>query len=103
MKAGILSIGLDTYWAQFDGLLDNLNGYHAEIRDRIAGNRSRSLWLNRYAAFTSMCLIFACASLVLGSSILRTPFLKEASIFDSSTSPGSSRVRRNEPKRRSRR
>ena len=36
MKAGLFSIGLDTYWAQFDGLLDNLNGYHAEIRDRIA-------------------------------------------------------------------
>jgi L-arabinose isomerase len=37
MKAGIFSIGLDTYWGQFDGLLDNLNGYHADIRDRIAG------------------------------------------------------------------
>ncbi|MDG1358550.1 MAG: L-fucose/L-arabinose isomerase family protein [Akkermansiaceae bacterium] len=37
MKAGIFSIGLDTYWPQFDGLLDNLNGYHAEIRDRITG------------------------------------------------------------------
>ncbi len=37
MKAGVFSIGLDTYWAQFDGLLDNLNGYHAQIRDRIAG------------------------------------------------------------------
>jgi len=37
MKAGIFSIGLDTYWPQFDGLLDNLNGYHAQIRDRIAG------------------------------------------------------------------
>ena len=36
MKAGIFSIGLDTYWAQFDGLLDNLNGYHNQIRDRIA-------------------------------------------------------------------
>ncbi len=36
MKAGFFSIGLDTYWPQFDGLLDNLNGYHAEIRDRIA-------------------------------------------------------------------
>jgi len=36
MKAGIFSIGLDTYWAQFDGLLDNLNGYHAQIRERIA-------------------------------------------------------------------
>jgi L-arabinose isomerase len=37
MKAGIFSIGLDTYWAQFEGLLDNLNGYHAQIRVRIAG------------------------------------------------------------------
>ena len=37
MKAGIFSIGLDTYWPQFDGLLDNLNGYHAQIRNRIAG------------------------------------------------------------------
>lgn len=35
MKIGIFSIGLDTYWAQFDGLLDHLNGYHAQIRDRI--------------------------------------------------------------------
>ena len=35
MKAGIFSIGLDTYWGQFSGLLDNLNGYHAQIRDRI--------------------------------------------------------------------
>jgi L-arabinose isomerase len=37
MKAGIFSIGLDTYWAQFDGLLDHLNGYHTQIRDRIGG------------------------------------------------------------------
>lgn len=36
VKAGIFSIGLDTYWKQFDGLLDHLNGYHAQIRDRIA-------------------------------------------------------------------
>ena len=36
MKIGLFSIGLDTYWAQFEGLLDNLNGYHAQIRDRIA-------------------------------------------------------------------
>jgi len=37
MKVGLFSIGLDTYWDQFDGLLDNLNGYHAETRDRIMG------------------------------------------------------------------
>jgi len=36
MKVGLFSIGLDTYWDQFDGLLDNLNGHHAEIHDRIA-------------------------------------------------------------------
>lgn len=36
MKVGIFSIGLDTYWPQFDGLLDKLTGYHGQIRDRIA-------------------------------------------------------------------
>ena len=36
MKVGIFSLGLDTYWDQFDQLLDHLNGYHREIRDRIA-------------------------------------------------------------------
>lgn len=36
MKAGIFSIGLDTYWPQFDGLLDNLTHYHVEIRERIS-------------------------------------------------------------------
>jgi L-arabinose isomerase len=36
VKVGLFSIGLDTYWAQFDGLLKNLNGYHAQIRDRIS-------------------------------------------------------------------
>jgi len=35
MKIGLFSIGLDTYWDQFDGLLDKLTGYHARIRDRI--------------------------------------------------------------------
>lgn len=35
MKTGLFSIGLDTYWDQFDGLLDNLNSYHAQIHDRI--------------------------------------------------------------------
>ncbi len=35
MKVGTFSIGLDTYWAQFDGLLDHLNGYHTETCGRI--------------------------------------------------------------------
>ena len=37
MKIGIFSIGLDTYWDQFEELLGHLNGYHAQIRDRVAG------------------------------------------------------------------
>lgn len=37
MKAGIFSIGLDTYWPQFDGLLNNLIGYHNKILDRLVG------------------------------------------------------------------
>ena len=35
MKIGLFSIGLDTYWAQFDGLLDNLEGYHNQILGRV--------------------------------------------------------------------
>ena len=35
MRVGTFAIGLDKYWAQFDGLLDNLNSYHAEICGRI--------------------------------------------------------------------
>jgi len=36
MKAGIFSIGLETYWPQFDGLLDKLTGYHREIATQIS-------------------------------------------------------------------
>lgn len=35
MKTGLFSIGLDTYWPQFDGLLDNLTGYHNHISDKL--------------------------------------------------------------------
>lgn len=35
MKTGLFSIGLDTYWPQFDGLLDNLTSYHNQISDKI--------------------------------------------------------------------
>ena len=34
-KVGLFGIGLDTYWPQFDGLLDNLNGYQNQIKNRI--------------------------------------------------------------------
>ena len=30
-KVGLFGIGLDTYWAQFDGLLDNLKKYQEQI------------------------------------------------------------------------
>ncbi len=36
-KVGLFGIGLDTYWAQFDGLLGNLKGYQEQIKKRIAG------------------------------------------------------------------
>ncbi len=36
-KVGLFGIGLDTYWAQFDGLLANLKTYQEQIRNRIAG------------------------------------------------------------------
>ncbi len=34
-KVGLFGIGLDTYWAQFDGLLDNLKAYQEQIKNRI--------------------------------------------------------------------
>jgi L-arabinose isomerase len=36
-KVGLFGIGLDTYWAQFDGLLENLKGYQNEIKNKIEG------------------------------------------------------------------
>jgi L-arabinose isomerase len=34
-KIGIFGIGLDTYWDQFDGLLDRLNGYQKQLADKM--------------------------------------------------------------------
>jgi L-arabinose isomerase len=34
-KVGLFGIGLDTYWAQFEGLLDNLMGYQNSIKHKI--------------------------------------------------------------------
>lgn len=34
-KVGLFSIGLDTYWDQFDSLLEHLAGYHNEIKEKI--------------------------------------------------------------------
>lgn len=35
VKVGFFSIGLETYWAQFKGLKENLLGYHAQIREEL--------------------------------------------------------------------
>ncbi|WP_347840576.1 L-fucose/L-arabinose isomerase family protein [uncultured Draconibacterium sp.] len=37
IKIGLFGIGLDTYWDQFDGLLDRLKSYQSQISNRIAG------------------------------------------------------------------
>lgn len=34
-KIGLFGIGLDTYWDQFDGLLDRLKGYQKQIADKM--------------------------------------------------------------------
>ncbi|MFY9153199.1 MAG: L-fucose/L-arabinose isomerase family protein [Prolixibacteraceae bacterium] len=36
-KVGLFGIGLDTYWSQFSGLLDNLQAYQNQIKNRISG------------------------------------------------------------------
>ncbi|MFC2097668.1 arabinose isomerase [Bacteroidota bacterium] len=36
IKVGLFGIGLDTYWEQFDGLLNNLKAYQEQIKDKIA-------------------------------------------------------------------
>ena len=36
-KVGLFGIGLDTYWAQFDGLLGNLKAYQEQIKNKIGG------------------------------------------------------------------
>lgn len=34
-RVGLFGIGLDTYWNQFDGLLENLEKYQAQIKEKI--------------------------------------------------------------------
>ena len=37
IRIGLFGIGLDTYWNQFDGLLDNLKKYQSQIREKLEG------------------------------------------------------------------
>jgi len=34
-KVGLFGIGLDTYWGQFEGLLENLKKYQRLIKEKI--------------------------------------------------------------------
>ena len=36
IKVGLFGIGLDTYWPQFEGLLDKLLVYQEQIKNRIS-------------------------------------------------------------------
>ncbi len=38
IRIGLFSIGLDTYWEQFEGLYDRLEGYRKEISKRLGNN-----------------------------------------------------------------
>ena len=38
LHLGLFGIGLDTYWAQFDGLLDRLLGYQGRVAERLAAS-----------------------------------------------------------------
>jgi L-arabinose isomerase len=35
VKTGLFGVGLDTYWSQFEGLLNRLNGYRREIAEKM--------------------------------------------------------------------
>jgi L-arabinose isomerase len=35
IKIGLFGIGLDTYWSQFEGLLDKLESYQGIIKDHL--------------------------------------------------------------------
>ncbi|MBD0726536.1 arabinose isomerase [Flavobacterium sp. L1I52] len=37
MKVGLFGIGLDTYWPQFEGLLERLEGYQQQIAEKMEG------------------------------------------------------------------
>ena len=37
-NVGIIGVGLDTYWAQFDGLLDEMMGKLSQFESKVAAN-----------------------------------------------------------------
>ena len=48
IKVGLFGIGLDTYWPQFEGLYDRLNGYQQTIANKLNISRTKvSRYLTR--------------------------------------------------------
>lgn len=45
VKVGLMGVGLNTYWGQFDGLLDRLTGYQLRIKERMS-REGRALVVN---------------------------------------------------------
>ena len=43
IKVGLFGIGLDTYWKQFEGLLDKLKGYQDRIREKKDSPMNKSI------------------------------------------------------------
>lgn len=46
VKVGLVGVGLDTYWGQFEGLLSRLMGYQHEIRERMVELQSEVIDVN---------------------------------------------------------
>ena len=40
VAVGLFSVGLETYWKQFDGLLERLEAYHTIIKDHLSGEHA---------------------------------------------------------------
>jgi L-arabinose isomerase len=41
LHVGLFSIGLDTYWPQFEGLLEKLNGYQQVVHDKLVSKQTK--------------------------------------------------------------
>ena len=51
MKIGLFGIGLNTYWGQFDGLLERLQGYQRQIAEKMSGMGAEVVDAGSFAAF----------------------------------------------------
>lgn len=90
-KVGLFSVGLDTYWDQFESLYSNLNGYHQQIKKRLeklgaevidAGmvdNIDKSVWTANLFSSSDVEMVFLYVSTyALSSTIL--PIVQKAKV-----------------------